>query len=179
MTAVDHLIAAHVELEQQSIEIKHRQSFIREAIEAFGIDADDALLMAMRAEGDGDLVDSADGSVVHAIGCLRPVDLPSIPAEQANAQFAVVDLTPETVQQDDPHPYKTENGRWDWDVIAAEIEVADDAGERRAKHLAEWVEVSESTAYWMVKRCREMSLIDTERAPANHQAARDAAAAAL
>ena len=150
MSAVDHLIAALVELEHESIEIEHRQSFIRSAIEAFGIDADDALLMAMRAEDQ------------------PPAYVPSGWAG-----------TPETVQQDDPHPYKTENGRWDWEVIAAEIEVADDAGERRAKHLAEMVVVPESTAYWMVKRCREMSLIDTERTPVNHQAARDAAAAAL
>ena len=47
MSAVDHLIAALVELERESIEIEHRQSFIRSAIEAFGIDAD-ALLVAMR-----------------------------------------------------------------------------------------------------------------------------------
>ena len=49
MSAVDHLIAALVELEHESIEIEHRQSFVRSAIEAFGIDADDALLVAWTA----------------------------------------------------------------------------------------------------------------------------------
>jgi hypothetical protein len=47
MTAVEHLIAALVDLEDQMLEIEHRQSFVRSAIEAFGLDADDALLMAM------------------------------------------------------------------------------------------------------------------------------------
>jgi len=47
VSAVEHLIAALVELEDQMVEIEHRQSFVRSAIEAFGLDADDALLMAM------------------------------------------------------------------------------------------------------------------------------------
>ena len=47
MSAVEHLIAALVELEDQMLEIEHRQSFVRSAIEAFGLDADDALLVAM------------------------------------------------------------------------------------------------------------------------------------
>jgi hypothetical protein len=47
VSAVEHLIAALVELEDQMVEIEHRQSFVRSAIEAFGLDADDALLMAI------------------------------------------------------------------------------------------------------------------------------------
>ncbi len=90
MTAVDHLIAALVELEQQSIEIEHRQSFIRVAIEAFGIDADDALLVAMRREADDPLVDAKWSSSV-------PLGPPALSAEQGG-----VDLAPETVRQDCP-----------------------------------------------------------------------------
>ena len=40
-------------------------------------------------------------------------------------------------------------------------------------------EVPATTAQWMVKRCREQGLIDADRPAVNHQAARDAAAAAL
>lgn len=47
MTPLDHLVAALVQLERQATEIEHRQSFIRSAIESFGIDADDALLRAV------------------------------------------------------------------------------------------------------------------------------------
>lgn len=87
---------------------------------------------------------------------------------------------PETAQQDDPEQYgRLPGGRWDWDLIATRIRMADDAGERRVRHLAEVFDVSAATAQWMVKRCRELSLIDTERTPVNYQAARDAAAAAL
>jgi hypothetical protein len=88
---------------------------------------------------------------------------------------------PETAQQDDPEvPYgRTSAGRWDWDVIAQEIGKADVEGERRAAWLAHVFEVPGTTAQWMVKRCREQGLIDIDRPAVNHQAARDAAAAAL
>lgn len=162
MAAVDHLIAALVELEHESIEIEHRQSFIRSAIEAFGIDADDALLVAMQAEGES-----------------RPWTIDALCDDEERALAAEQAATPETAQQHDPEYGRLPGGRWDWDVVAAEIGVADDNCTRRARHLADTFDVSAATAQWMVKRCREMSLIDTERAPVNHQAARDAAAAAL
>ena len=85
MGAVDHLIAALVELEHESIEIEHRQSFVRSAIEAFGIDADDALLMAMRAEGDG-----------------RPWTIDALCDDEERALAAEQIATPETVRQDGP-----------------------------------------------------------------------------
>lgn len=167
MAAVDHLIAALVELEHESIEIEHRQSFIRSAIEAFGIDADDALLTAMQA---GDEPDDE-----HALWNVDHVTWRFMGLEPTPEVVA-----PETVQQNDPDQYgRLPGGRWDWDVVAAEIGVADDNCTRRARHLADTFDVSAATAQWMVKRCREMSLIDVERAPVNHQAARDAAAAAL
>ena len=50
MTPLDYLIAALVQLEEQAQEIEHRQSFIRSAIESFGVDADDALLVAVRGK---------------------------------------------------------------------------------------------------------------------------------
>lgn len=188
MTAVDHLIAALVELEHESIEIEHRQSFIRSAIEAFGIDADDALLTAMQAE-DELLPYVPSGRVGQPLTIPEPqwgeatgeglVGPPTNPAKQANALAAEQVATPETAQQFDPEYGRLPGGRWDWDVVAAEIGVADVNCTRRARYLADTFDVSAATAQWMVKRCRELSLIDTERAPVNHQAARDAAAAAL
>jgi hypothetical protein len=143
VSAVEHLIAALVELEDQMIEIEHRQSFVRSAIEAFGLDADDALLMAMN--------DRAAETVVFVDG--NPWD-----DEQAPARS------------------KKEH---DWQHIAGIISVADETHSKRAPSLMASLGVNRTTADWMVKRCREKGLIDVERTPVNHQAARDAAAAAL
>ena len=156
MSAVEHLGQALRAIEAEASEIEHRMAFVRAAIEAFGMDAD-SLLMDVIAEEE-----RANRTA------------------EAWEMLGVADA-PETAQQDDPDvPYgRLPGGRWDWHIVAHEIGKADDAGQRRVRPLAEVFDVSAATAQWMVKRCRELSLIDTERTPVNHQAARDAAAAAL
>ena len=49
MTAIEHLGQALRLLEAEASEIEHRMSFVRAAIEAFGLDAD-SLLMDVIAE---------------------------------------------------------------------------------------------------------------------------------
>ena len=148
MSAVDHLIAALVDLEDQMMEIEHRQSFVRSAIEAFGLDADDALLMA--------IIDRAAETVVF-------VDVDDNPWDEEPAQ---------------PPPASSKKEH-DWKRIAKIISDADETHSKRAPSLMASLGVNRTTADWMVKRCREKGLIDVERTPVNHQAARDAAAAAL
>ena len=151
MTAVEHLGQALRLLEAEASEIEHRMSFVRSAIEAFGLDAD-SLLMDVIAEEE------------------------PFPWEKHHWADA-----PETVQQDDPEvPYgRTSAGRWDWDVIAQEIGKADAIGSRRTLWLIETFDVNASTAQWMVKRCREQGLIDIDRPTFTERNARDRAAAAL
>ena len=151
MTAVEHLGQALRLLEAEASEIEHRMSFVRSAIEAFGLDAD-SLLMDVIAEEE------------------------PFPWEKHHWADA-----PETVQQDDPEvPYgRTSAGRWDWDVIAHAIRGADTGGERRAARLKRLFDVPATTAQWMVKRCREQGLIDADRPTFTERNARDRAAAAL
>jgi hypothetical protein len=145
--AAEHLGQALRLLEAEASEIEHRMSFVRAAIEAFGLDAD-SLLMDVIAE-----------------------------EEQTTLRIDA----PETAQQDGPEvPYgRTLKGLWDWDVVAHEIGKADATGGRRTLWLMDEFGVPSTTAQWMVKRCREQGLIDADRPAVNHQAARDAAAAAL
>jgi hypothetical protein len=149
VTAVEHLGQALRLLEAEASEIEHRMSFVRAAIEAFGLDAD-SLLMDVLAE---------EERTVLRIDVPEAVVLPT--------SFVSNNYYLETAQQDDPEvPYgRTAEGRWDWDIVAHEIGNADFAGDRRV--------------LWLMKRCREQGLIDADRPPVNHQAARDAAAAAL
>jgi hypothetical protein len=148
MSAVEHLIAALVDLEDQMVEIEHRQSFVRSAIEAFGLDADDALLMAMNNR-------QAETVVF--------VDVDDNPWDEEPA----------------PTPPASSKKEHNWEHIAGIISVADETHSKRAPSLMATLGVNRTTADWMVKRCREKGLIDVERTPVNHQAARDAAAAAL
>jgi hypothetical protein len=156
VTAAEHLGQALRLLEAEASEIEHRMAFVRAAIEAFGLDADSLLM---------DLI--ADEERANRTA-------------EAWEMLGVADV-PETAQQDDPEvPYgRTPGGRWDWDVIARAIRRADTVGERRAAWLNDKFDVNATTAQWMVKRCREQGLIDADRPAVNHQAARDAAAAAL
>jgi hypothetical protein len=162
VTAVEHLGQALRLLEAEASEIEHRMTFVRAAIEAFGLDAD-SLLMDVIAEEERTVlrIDVPEAVVLTPFGCNNDA--------------------PETAQQDDPEPPygRTPEGRWDWNVIACEIRDADTQGQRRAGRLADQFEVPGTTAQWMVKRCREQGLIDADRPAVNHQAARDAAAAAL
>ncbi len=163
MTAVEHLGQALRLLEAEASEIEHRMSFVRAAIEAFGLDADSLLM---------DVIADEERTVLR-------IDVPE--AVVLPASFVSSYDAPETAQQDDPEPPygRTPEGRWDWDVIARAIRRADTVGERRAAWLNDKFDVSATTAQWMVKRCREQGLIDADRPAVNHQAARDAAAAAL
>ncbi len=163
MTAVEHLGQALRALEAEASEIEHRMSFVRAAIEAFGLDAD-SLLMDVIAE---------EERTVLRIDVPEAVVLPTSFVSSYDA--------PETAQQDGPEPLygRTPEGRWDWHIVAHEIGNADLAGDRRVLWLTYVFEVPATTAQWMVKRCREQGLIDADRPAVNHQAARDAAAAAL
>ncbi len=164
MTAVEHLGQALRLLEAEASEIEHRMSFVRAAIEAFGLDAD-SLLMDVIAE---------EERTVLRIDVPEAVVLPTSFVSSYDA--------PETAQQDDPEeadtPYRT-GGRWNWPAIARLIDAFDRGGQRRVLGLCTTLDVSATTAQWMVKRCREQGLIDADRPAVNHQAARDAAAAAL
>ena len=159
MTPLDHLIAALVQLEEQAQEIEHKQSFIRSAIESFGVDADDALLVAVRE------------------------DEPGVSVGVGIWPGKVIDVSPEVAEPDeDDHAASFRipgTKQWNWELIGEEIEIGDIIGTRRTKHLQTVLGVSAATAQWMVKRCRELSLIDVERPSFDQQKARDAAAAAI
>ena len=201
MTPLDHLVAALVQLEQQAQEIEHRQSFIRSAIESFGVDADDALLVAVRAEDEQELTPltlSQSRAIDAGIKALRDIaaaESPPPPAPRGPQPGRENErLTPE-----DDHENKAPTAawfdsnnelaglsyrqpgtkQWDWESIGNEITLADYWGWRRVKHLQDAIGVSAATAQWMVKRCRELSLIDAERPRFDEQKARDAAAAAI
>jgi hypothetical protein len=163
VTAAEHLGHALRLLEAEASEIEHRMSFVRAAIEAFGLDADSLMM---------DLIADEERTVVR-------IDVPE--AVVLPTSFVLSNDAPETAQQDGPEPLygRTPEGRWDWPAIACEIRNADTQGQRRVLWLTYVFEVPANTAQWMVKRCREQGLIDADRPAVNHQAARDAAAAAL
>lgn len=164
MTPLDHLVAALVQLEQQAQEIEHRQSYIRSAIESFGIDADDALLVAVQSD-DGE----PDSEVVDQLARLRAERLAEVAEPEQPEAHDLVGLS-----------YRLPGStQWNWELIGEEIEIGDIIGTRRTKHLQTVLGVSAATAQWMVKRCRELSLIDVERPKFDQQKARDAAAAAI
>ena len=161
MTPLDHLVAALVQLEQQAQEIEHRQSYIRSAIESFGIDADDALLVAVQTDEEVPSFEP-DSEVVDQLARLRAERLTPEPDDLVGLSYRVPGST-----------------QWNWELIGEEIEIGDIIGTRRTKHLQTVLGVSAATAQWMVKRCRELSLIDVERTSFDQQKARDAAAAAI
>ena len=161
MTPLDHLIAALVQLEQEAQEIEHRQSFVRSAIESFGIDADDALLVAVNADDEVPSFEP-DSEVVDQLARLRAERLTPEADDLVGLSYRVPGST-----------------QWNWELIGEEIEIGDVIGARRTKHLQTVLGVSAATAQWMVKRCRELSLIDVERPSFDQQKARDAAAAAI
>jgi hypothetical protein len=175
VTAVEHLGQALRALEAEASEIEHRMSFVRAAIEAFGLDADSLLLDVIAEEERTVLRIDVPEAVV------LPNQWSSWAFDDIAARGRIVADAPETAQQDGPEPPygRTPEGRWDWHVIAQEIGKADAVGSRRALWLMDEFEVPATTAQWMVKRCREQGLIDADRPAVNHQAARDAAAAAL
>lgn len=186
MSPLEHLVAALVQLEQQAQEIEHRQSYIRSAIESFGIDADDALLVAVRAEDEQELTPltlSQSRAIDAGIKALRDIaaaESPPPPAPCGPQPGRENErLTPEANDLAGLSYRQPGTKQWDWESIGNEITLADYWGWRRVKHLQDAIGVSAATAQWMVKRCRELSLIDVERPSFDQQKARDAAAAAI
>lgn len=162
MTPVEHLGRALQAIEADMCDLEHRASYIRSAIEAFGIDADGLLLDLAKDDagiievgGDDDDLDTA----------AQFTDLVRIAA--ASAELA------------DTIALYRDGKRWNWPNIAALIGRIDDEGQRRVAGLVDELDVSDATAQWMVKRCRELSLIDVERPAFTEQNARDRAAAAI
>ncbi len=186
MSAVEHLGQALRLLEAEASEIEHRMSFVRAAIEAFGLDADSQERAKRTAEawevlGRADVPEAVVLPTSFVSTNWVHVERPTQSPEELNGQFAAVDLVPETAQLVDPEPPygRTPEGRWDWDVVALEIGKADAVGSRRAYWLLTKLEVPYTTAQWMVKRCREQGLIDIDRPTFTERNARDRAAAAL
>lgn len=189
MTAVEHLGQALRLLEAEASEIEHRMSFVRAAIEAFGLDAD-SLLMDVIAEEERADVEywrdaklRADAAGIPPVVVVAPtnwvhVERPTQSPEELNGQFAAVDLAPEDDPEEPDTPYRT-GGRWNWPAIARLIDAFDRGGQRRVLGLCTTLDVSATTARWMVKRCREQGLIDIDRPTFTERNARDRAAAAL
>ena len=90
MSAVEHLGQALRLLEAEASEIEHRMSFVRAAIEAFGLDAD-SLLMDVIAEEERA---NRTAEAWEMLGVAEAVVLPS--------PFGWNNDAPETAQQDDP-----------------------------------------------------------------------------
>jgi len=159
VTPVEHLGRALQAVEAELSDLEHRAGFIRAAIEAFGLDADGLLLDLCKA----------DAGIIEVGGIIEGVD-------DLDTMLGGDDDQPFLSYSDAAVVYR--NGkRWDWDAIAALIGRIDAGGERRVAGLVHELDVSEATAQWMVKRCRELSLIDLERPSFSEQGARERAAA--
>jgi hypothetical protein len=158
MTPVEHLGRALQAIEADMCDLEHRASYIRSAIEAFGIDADGLLLDL--AKEDAGIIEVGDDELDTAA---QFTDLARVRAQRLT--------NPTTLYRD--------GKRWNWSNIAALIDRIDAGGERRVAGLVNELDVSDATAQWMVKRCRELSLIDVERPAFTEQNARDRAAAAI
>jgi hypothetical protein len=162
VTPVEHLGRALQAIEAELCDLEHRADWVRSAIEAFGIDADGLLLDLAKEDagiievGDDDDDDELDTAA-------QFTDLARVRAQRLT--------NPTTLYRD--------GKRWNWSNIAALIDRIDAGGERRVAGLVNELDVSDATAQWMVKRCRELSLIDLERPAFTEQNARDRAAAAI
>jgi hypothetical protein len=158
MTPVEHLGRALQAIEADMCDLEHRADWVRSAIEAFGIDADGLLLDL--AKEDAGIIEVGDDELDTAA---QFTDLARVRAQRLT--------NPTTLYRD--------GKRWNWSNIAALIDRIDAGGERRVAGLVNELDVSDATAQWMVKRCRELSLIDLERPAFTEQNARDRAAAAI
>ncbi len=158
MTPVEHLGRALQAIEADMCDLEHRADWVRSAIEAFGIDADGLLLDL--AKEDAGIIEVGDDELDTAA---QFTDLARVRAQRLT--------NPTTLYRD--------GKRWNWSNIAALIDRIDAGGERRVAGLVNELDVSDATAQWMVKRCRELSLIDVERPAFTEQNARDRAAAAI
>ena len=158
MTPVEHLGRALQAIEAELCDLEHRADWVRSAIEAFGVDADGLLLDL--AKEDAGIIEVGDDGLDTAA---QFTDLARVRAQRLT--------NPTTLYRD--------GKRWNWSNIAALIDRIDAGGERRVAGLVNELDVSDATAQWMVKRCRELSLIDLERPAFTEQNARDRAAAAI
>jgi hypothetical protein len=158
VTPVEHLGRALQAIEAELCDLEHRADWVRSAIEAFGIDADGLLLDL--AKEDAGIIEVGDDELDTAA---QFTDLARVRAQRLT--------NPTTLYRD--------GKRWNWSNIAALIDRIDAGGERRVAGLVNELDVSDATAQWMVKRCRELSLIDVERPAFTEQNARDRAAAAI
>jgi hypothetical protein len=158
MTPVEHLGRALQAIEAELCDLEHRADWVRSAIEAFGVDADGLLLDL--AKEDAGIIEVGDDELDTAA---QFTDLARVRAQRLT--------NPTTLYRD--------GKRWNWSNIAALIDRIDAGGERRVAGLVNELDVSDATAQWMVKRCRELSLIDVERPAFTEQNARDRAAAAI
>jgi hypothetical protein len=176
VTPVEHLGRALQAIEADICDLEHRADWVRSAIEAFGIDADGLLLdLAKEDAGIIEVGDDDDGGgdLFLAVD-EQPMVRKNITIDEMAemVQARVLKLTnPTTLYRD--------GKRWNWSNIAALIDRIDAGGERRVAGLVNELDVSDATAQWMVKRCRELSLIDVERPAFTEQNARDRAAAAI
>jgi hypothetical protein len=159
VTPVEHLGRALQAIEAELQELEHRADWVRAAIEAFGVDADGLLLDL--AKEDAGIIEVGDDDELDTAA--QFTDLARVRAQRLT--------NPTTLYRD--------GKRWNWDNVAALIDRIDAGGERRVAGLVNELDVSDATAQWMVKRCRELSLIDLERPTFTEQNARDRAAAAI
>jgi hypothetical protein len=179
VTPVEHLGRALQAIEADLQELEHRADWVRSAIEAFGVDADGLLLDLIK--DDADDADDADDD-----------DDDDDDDDQVDYRWDEVDGecdddTDELVRGAlkrmsklaNPTTLYRDGKRWNWSNIAALIDRIDAGGERRVAGLVNELDVSYATAQWMVKRCRELSLIDVERPSFTEQGARERAAAAI
>jgi hypothetical protein len=159
MTPVEHLGRALQAIEADMCDLEHRADWVRSAIEAFGVDADGLLLDL--AKEDAGIIDIDHDE------------------DDIAAQFWADLARAKAPQATNPTALYRDGKRWNWPNIAALIGRIDAGGERRVAGLVNELDVSDATAQWMVKRCRELSLIDLERPAFTEQNARDRAAAAI
>ena len=177
MTPVEHLGRALQAVEAELQQLEHQADWVRSAIEAFGVDADGLLLDLAKEDAGiievGDEGEDDGGDLFLAVD-EQPMVRKNITIDEMAemVQARVLKLTnPTTLYRD--------GKRWNWSNIAALIDRIDAGGERRVAGLVNELDVSDATAQWMVKRCRELSLIDLERPAFTEQNARDRAAAAI
>jgi hypothetical protein len=122
---------------------------------------------------------SARQLLVDALDILCPVEVPSVTITQPVAKPAPVATR---------KPGAGRKPKHDWQAIGEVARLAAGAGQPVAAALAAEFNVNSTTAYWMVKRCRELGYLGESqrftsepitRTEVNEQSARERAAAAL
>ena len=126
---------------------------------------------------------SARQLLVDALDILCPVEVPSATITQFVAKPAAKPAPVVTRK-----PGAGRKPKHDWQAIGEVARLAAGAGQPVAAALAAEFNVNSTTAYWMVKRCRELGYLGESqrftaepitRTEVNEQSARERAAAAL